>query len=256
MEIEKELNYRLFYQREEMLEHVGYEEEYRLYHAVATGNIALVEEISKDYMKPDASGNENNGVLSKDPLQNTKYHFVIFTALITRLCVEYGMLREEAYTLSDLYINKIDLCNNSSKILYIQGEMLLDFTRRMAELEKKTPFSLPILHAIDYISQHLHDDLSLRTIADVLNLNPSYLSHLFKKETGSTLKEYIKRKKIEAAKTMLLYSEMKPSDIAEYLNFSSQSYFIACFKEATAQTPRKFRQSHYQTTDSGTSRLK
>lgn len=55
---------------------------------------------------------------------------------------------------------------------------------------------------------------------------------------------------------MLLYSEMKPSDIAEYLNFSSQSYFIACFKEATAQTPRKFRQSHYQTTDSGTSRLK
>ena len=45
MGIEKELNYRLFYQREEMLEHVGYEEEYRLYHAVATGNIALVEEI-------------------------------------------------------------------------------------------------------------------------------------------------------------------------------------------------------------------
>lgn len=181
MGIEKELNYRLFYQREEMLEHVGYEEEYRLYHAVATGNIALVEEIAKDYMNPDASGNENNGVLSKDPLQNTKYHFVIFTALITRLCVEYGMLREEAYTLSDLYINKIDLCNSSSKILYIQGEMLLDFTRRMAELEKKTPFSLPILHAIDYINQHLHDDLSLRTIANVLSLNPSYLSHLFKK---------------------------------------------------------------------------
>ena len=55
---------------------------------------------------------------------------------------------------------------------------------------------------------------------------------------------------------LVLVIALKPSDIAEYLNFSSQSYFIACFKEATAQTPRKFRQSHYQTTDSGTSRLK
>ena len=122
----------MFHQREELLEHVGYEEEARLYFAVATGDISLVKEYAQNYMKPDASGNEKNGILSRDPLQNTKDHFVIFTALITRLCVEYGMIREEAYTISDLYINKMDVCNNSQKILYLQREMLLDFTTRMA----------------------------------------------------------------------------------------------------------------------------
>lgn len=243
---DRELNYRLFRQREEALEHVGYEEEYELYFAIASGNLALVENYAKDYMKPDAAGNENNGILSKNPLQNTKYHFVIFTALITRLCVEHGMLREEAYTLSDLYINKMDVCKKSQDILHIQGEMLLDFTKRMAELEKNRVFSLPIMHAIDYINKHLQDALTLESIAAVLELNASYLSHLFKKETGRNVKEYIMHRKIKAAKNMLIYSDMSYSDIAEYFNFSSQSYFTSCFRKATGQTPHQYRQTHYQ----------
>lgn len=177
----------MFHQREELLEHVGYEEDARLYFAVATGDISLVKEYAQNYMKPAASGNEKNGILSRDPLQNTKYHFVIFTALITRLCVEYGMIREEAYTISDLYINKMDVCNNSQKILYLQGEMLLDFTTRMAALEKKANYPIPIAQAIDYINNHLQEPLSLNKIASILGLTPSYLSYLFKKETGSII---------------------------------------------------------------------
>lgn len=248
MGINRELNYRLFRQREEFIEHVGYNEEYKLYFDVASGNVSSIEKTVQSFMKPDATGNENNGVLSKDPLQNTKYHFVIFTALITRLCVEHGMPREEAYTLSDLYINKIDICKNPQKILYIQGEMLLDFTKRMAAIEKKEIFSLKIMQAIDYINKHLQDTLTLTAVAETIELTPSYLSYLFKKETGSNIKEYITKKKLDAAITMLIYSDMTSSDIAEYLNFSSQSYFIACFKKYTGLTPREYRQNHYHTT--------
>lgn len=248
----RELNYRLFRQREEALEHVAYEEEYELYFAVASGNTDLVVEYAKDYMKPDAMGNEKNGLLSKNPLQNTKYHSVIFTALITRLCVEHGMLREEAYTLSDLYINRIDVCQNIPDVLHIQGELLLDFTNRMAKLEQAKVYSLPVLHAIDYINKHLQSPLALDEIANVLSLNPTYLSHLFKKETGKNIKEYIMQKKIKAAESMLIYSDMSYSAIAEYFHFSSQSYFISCFRKATGQTPRQYRQSHYQTATTDT----
>ena len=229
MGIERELSYRMFHQREEQLEHVGYEEEARLYFAVATGDISLVKEYAQNYMKPDATGNEKNGMLSKDPLQN-----------------EYGMIREEAYTISDLYINKMDVCNNSQKILYLQGEMLLDFTTRMAALEKKANYPIPIAQAIDYINNHLQEPLTLNKIASILGLTPSYLSYLFKKETGTTIKKYILERKLKAAETMLLYSDMSSSDIAEYFNFASQSYFISCFKKATGQTPLEYRQHHYQ----------
>lgn len=247
----KELSYRLFHQREEALEHVAYEEEYKLYFAVASGNIALVESYAKEYMRPNAIGHEKNGLLSKNPLQNTKYHSVIFTALITRLCVEHGMLREEAYTLSDLYINRIDVCQNTPDILHLQGELLLDFTHRMARLEQEKTLSLPVLRTIDYINKHLQSPLTLEEIANILNLNATYLSHLFKKETGRNIKEYIMQKKIKAAEDMLIYSTMSYSAIAEYFHFSSQSYFISCFRKATGQTPRQYRQSHYQaaTTD-------
>lgn len=245
MKTNQELSYRLFRQREEAFEHVTYEDEYKLYYAVASGNISYVEPIAGEYMKPYAAGHEKNGVLSKNPLQNIKYHAVIFVALITRLCVEHGMLREDAYTLSDLFINRIDICKTPSDILYIQGEALLDFTQRMAELEKENVYSLPILHAIEYINKHLQDDLTLHAIADTLHLSSSYLSYLFKKETGRNIKEYIIHKKLKAAEDLLLHSDMGYSDIAEYFHFSSQSYFISCFKKATGQTPKQYRQSHY-----------
>ncbi len=245
MKTNHELNYRLFRQREEAFEHVAYEDEYKLYFAVATGNIPYIEAVARDYMSPDAVGNEKNGILSSNPLQNMKYHAVIFITLITRLCVEHGMRREDAYTLSDLYINRIDICKNSPDILHLQGEALLDFTSRMAKLEKENVYSLPILRAIDYINNHLQDALTLEGIAKILELNPTYLSHLFKKETGKNLKEYIIHKKIRGAEDMLLHSDMCYSDIAEYFNFSSQSYFISCFRRATGQTPKQYRQSHY-----------
>lgn len=245
MKTNQELTYRLFQQREESFEHVTYEEEYKLYFAVATGNIAFIEQVASHYMSPHATNNERNGILSSNPLQNIKYHAVIFVTLITRLCVEHGMPREDAYTLSDLFINRIDVCKTSADIFHIQGEALLDFTTRMATLEKENVYSLPILHAIDYISTHIQEELTLSRMADALTLNPSYLSYLFKKETGKNIKDYILHKRIKAAKDLLLHSDMGYSDIAEYFHFSSQSYFIACFKKATGQTPKQYRQSHY-----------
>ena len=49
-----------------------------------------------------------------------------------------------------------------------------------------------------------------------------------------------------------LISDMSYSDIAEYFNFSSQSYFTSCFRKATGQTPHQYRQSHYQTATTAT----
>ena len=141
MKTNQELSYRLFRQREDAFEHVAYEEEYQLYYAVAAGNLSYVEQVAKNYMTPYAVGNEKNGILSQNPIQNMKYHAVIFITLITRICVEHGMLREDAYTLSDLYINRIDVCKKSPEILHLQGEALLDFTERMAKLEKENVYS-------------------------------------------------------------------------------------------------------------------
>ena len=245
MGLEKQLSYRMFQQREEDKNHVGFEEEYVLYHAVASGDIETVRSYAREYKKADAASNANNGILSKNPLQNTKYHFVIFTALITRLCVENGMEREKAYTLSDLYINKMDTCTDSSAILNIQGDMLIDFTARMSRLEKENIYSIQVTRVIDYVYRNLQKKLLVSEIAAALGLNASYLSKLFKKETGQCINHFIRQKKIKAASNMLKFSDYSYSDIAEYFCFTSQSYFIQCFKQEMGCTPKEYKEKYY-----------
>ena len=83
----------------------------------------------------------------------------------------------------------------------------------------------------------------------VTGLNESYLSRLFKKETGLTVTDYILRKKIETAENMLKFSEYSPSQIAFMLGFPSQSYFTAAFKKISGTTPKKYRDGHFRKVD-------
>ena len=102
MSINRELNYREFFQRENGLLHSPYEKELEFYAAVSSGNIERVKEL----YTPLAV--EGYGKLSKDKIRNIKYHLVITIALIARFCIEAGMPTETAYTISDIYINRLD----------------------------------------------------------------------------------------------------------------------------------------------------
>lgn len=81
----------------------------------------------------------------------------------------------------------------------------------------------------------------MEEVAKNENLNPSYFSKLFVKETGFTAKAFIIKAKMETAKNMLLYSESSIFDISMALGFSSQSAFSATFKKSTGLTPIEFR---------------
>lgn len=58
--------------------------------------------------------------------------------MITRLCVEHGLEQELAYTMSDLYINKMDELQQAEAIISLQNDMLLDFTQKMATSQNGT----------------------------------------------------------------------------------------------------------------------
>lgn len=76
-------------------------------------------------------------------------------------------------------------------------------------------------------------------------MSTSYLSRLFKKETGISVSDYIRRQKIDMAKNLLKYSEYSMIEIANRLSFSSQSHFIQQFREIVGMTPKKYRELKY-----------
>lgn len=241
MSMNRELNSQLFLRWEEQQNHEDYAQEYGFYDVIAAGNM---EEVKKRLVNPeDVTMYERPefGRLSKDFLRNIRYHFVVATALITRLCVEKGLERELAYTLSDLYINKMDTETSAQKILGLYNELLLDFTGKMAELPKQNVYSMQIVKAMEYIYKHRNERLTVQQIADSLHINRSYLSSLFAKETGSSISNFIRVEKVKAAANMLKFSEYSYSDIAEYFGFASQSHFIQCFKKQMGISPKEYR---------------
>lgn len=246
MGIDKELQLSLFHQREEQRRHMEYQKEFGFYRLVVSGNIQEIRRLYSPEQLAAASKDSENGVLSKDPLRNERYHFVILAAMLTRLCVENGLDREKAYTLSDLYINKMDVCMDIPAILNLQRDMVTEYTKQMANLRKENIYSIQVMKAMDYIYAHLNERILIEDIADVLQLNRSYLSSLFHKETGKTIMAFVREAKLTAAANMLKFSEYDYSDIAEYFGFASQSHFTKCFREQTGYTPKQYRTQFYR----------
>lgn len=224
--------------------HRPIEEEYSFYQAVKNGDMDFVRNNCREgaFTNPDGMG-----VLSKNPLRNIKYHFLITVAMITRHCVDGGMELEQAYRLSDFYILKMDVCTSIQEVAQLHDDMALDFTGKMLLLRKESVISKPIVQCIDYIYKHMHNRITVNDLADYTELSVSYLSRLFKKELGVSVSDYIREKKIERAQNLLRYSNYSFIEISNYLAFSSQSHFIQTFEKYVGLTPKKYRDKYYRT---------
>lgn len=236
----QKLHYQDFLRRENNTRHHKYDEELEIYDRVKAGDMQGVE-ISMELFTSNLSGH-----LSDDPVRNYKYLFIASTTLTTRFAIEGGMDEENAYTASDLYIQRVDQCQDTDSIIQLYRDMLTYFTRAMADLKKESVYSKPIVLCMDYVYYHLHEKITIDLLAEYVHLNSNYLSSLFKKETGQTVLDYITGKRMEAAKNMLLYSDASYADIASTLAFNSQSYFTKVFRQTYGLTPGEYRKRFFR----------
>ncbi|MBR1606890.1 MAG: helix-turn-helix domain-containing protein [Clostridia bacterium] len=224
--------------REEDFRHHTYDEDMAQYEYVKRGDMRAIEVGRRMFEGP------TTGSVSDDPVRNYQYLFVASITLACRFCIEGGMPTEDAFNLSDLYIRQLDRCRTVEEIFALHDTMFRDYTGRMQALGRQKAYSRPVRQCLDHIGQHLQQPLTVRGLADALGLAPTYLSALFKKETGLALSEYIRRARVDTACTLLRYTDFSCLEIAEYLCFSSDSHFSQVFRQHTGQTPRDYRRTH------------
>lgn len=239
LDTRKALAEHLFVKREVGFRHAPFEREMAFYESVRSGNLETVKALFTPL------GGEGFGTLSQNPLQNLKYHLVVSIAMITRFCISGGMQPEEAYSMSDLFIQKTDRCRSREDINEVHYAMTIAFTKRMRQLQTGRQYSRTVLLILDYISDHLHERIMTEDIAEAVSRTVPYISRVFVKETGSTISAYITCKKIETAANMLQFSDYSCLAISNFLSFSSQSYFIRQFKKQIGMTPRAYRERFY-----------
>lgn len=186
----------------------------------------------------------NFGVMSKrSHLRNQKNITIVGIALATRAAIDGGLHPEVAYTLSDLYIQNLEDLNEIKRVDTLFKDALYDFAERVQNV-KVHKYSKSVTLCQDYIFKHLYEDINLTRLAEYAAINPSYLSDLFKRETGISISEFIQREKIEEAKKLMIYTQHSLSEIYTMLNFYDQSYFTKVFKKCTGVTPKHFKNSH------------
>lgn len=90
----------------------------------------------------------------------------------------------------------------------------------------------------DYVFEN---DFSLKNYADRVGFSSGYLSGVFKDLFGLTFQDYVTKKRMEKAKLLLLTTDMKNYEIADYIGFEDVNYFATRFKKYYGTTPKKYK---------------
>ena len=229
----------LFERRENLQKHESYASERRQYDAIRNGQTDRIQSVFQ--ITPDGTP----GILSRNELRNSKNMFIAGITLFTRAAIEGGVPEETAYALSDGYIQTVEECTSKSSIEKLSQKAALRFAQEVQKSGMRH-YSREIEAAVKYIHLHLHVPVTLEETAEAAGISASYLSRLFKKETGMLFVDYIQKERIEAACNMLKFSDRKIGEISDYLSFGSLNYFSRIFAKRMGMSPKEYRKLHHQ----------
>ncbi|WP_010282056.1 AraC family transcriptional regulator [Bacillus timonensis] len=142
---------------------------------------------------------------------------------------------EEA-TLEDAPENQILMKTYFVQLLIKINKIFSEFHNPLIERHQ---YDYKIVSILDFINKNLDKKISLDLLQDTFFVNKYYLSHIFKRNTGFTIMEYITYKRIMWAMELLL-SGITALDVAHRTGFSDYSTFYKAFKKITGISPRQY----------------
>ena len=238
----KQLTEQLFMNREYNISHPTYDSELEFYNMICNGDIETLKNLNLENVFFD----NERGILSKNPIRNARYHLLVTVTMVTRFCIEKGMHEQRAYGKSDVYIRKADEAGTIEEINKLYYKLVFDFAEEMAEIKKSENIPKNLRLALDYIYDHLNENIGIGEIAEYAAISESQLRRDFKQYLGVSPLKFVQEKKVEFAKNRLVYSDISYVDLANDLGFASHSHFIKIFKEHTGMTPAEYRNKKFR----------
>lgn len=184
------------------------------------------------------------GIVASDQLRQMKNILIVTATLCSRAAIRGGLDVEDAFSLSDFYIQSCERLDSGEKITNLQYHMVLDFTERVERLHLDGHPGKLAAAVANYVQHHLSEPISTEALAQSLFMGRSYLSTKFHRETGVKLNDFILQQKTEEAKRLLRYTDRSAAAIGDYLAFSSPAHFTRVFKKYVGMTPNEYRNRH------------
>ncbi|SFM14158.1 transcriptional regulator, AraC family [Gracilibacillus orientalis] len=217
-------------------------------------------QLHKVYVEVSPDTPYERSVMHFDPLTLGKnlHLFPDLSALLKQL--QNGVNEPQAFDLKNSFNYMYEVCDIFNKSLQTNNweedsqlflMQLLSCIRSNihdSDLETSSNKKFRSLHyserIMQWIEEHYMEPFDLELLSHDLHLSKSYASRIFKRETGSSLTEYINIRRIKEACQLLQVTHKPIELIGESIGFGSVSYFIQLFKKMIGTTPHQFRLSH------------
>lgn len=175
-----------------------------------------------------------------NPLRNQKNIFIILNTLCRKAVENASVHPFYIDQLSTKFAIQIEKTENTKKL----NNLIYEMARKYCLLVQNYSFAnytQIIKKAVNYININISTPLSLTILANYLDVNATYLSSQFKKETGSTITEYIHTQRINAAIQLLNTTNHSIQEIAYRIGIDDLSYFSKLFKKQLGMSPQEYR---------------
>ena len=211
-----------------------YKYENEMMRAVSEGQINKLDFIT---------GKFNYNLLKKrtgDTLRNIKNYCIIMNTLLRKAAQNGGVHPIYIDNVSSSFAVKIESLQKTETAPSLMTEMFKTYCRLVRQHSMKN-YSPIVQRTIAVIDSDISANLTLSVLAKQQNLSAGYLSTVFKEETGKTLTEYIRNKRIKHAQYLLSTTNLQIQTIALHCGIMDVQYFSKTFKKQTGKTPKEYR---------------
>ncbi|RKR14309.1 helix-turn-helix protein [Maribacter vaceletii] len=161
--------------------------------------------------------NPNSSIVNSDPKTYTKNSIL------------------ESFNNTNKFLSTSKLMETKALIKYFLSKFIDN------EVESKKNIKRNLMEVLNYISENLHEPISVESLAKHCNLSKDYFSRTFKKQYSMGPSQYIQLRRIERAQLLLLTTKDSFLDISLRVGFYNYSYFLKIFKKIVGKTPSDFR---------------
>lgn len=214
-----------------------YRNENQLMSAIEQGNLDLVQQlISSEQMNK----NQIPDRFPNDPLRSRKnLSFVRNTTM--RKAAEFGGVHPIYIdSISEKYAIQIEKTSTVQQLEQLIVEMCIEYCKLVQQLSLKH-FSRPVRKSMEYIRIHLDEEITLDSLAELVNRSKYELSRMIKSETSFSLPELVNQFRIKEALNLLKNESLSITDIAQMVGYNDVNYFIKVFKKKYHVTPNQYR---------------
>lgn len=162
------------------------------------------------------------------------------TILLSRIAIEGGAPPDRILSLNPKYLEQLQKDESYEDLCFSLKEIVENFIQTIA-LPGAAQAHPVVRRAVQYITDHFDQPLSIQSLADELEVSPSYFSALFSKCMGIGFHEYLTRFRVEEARQLLTATQYPINEIAVTVGYADQSSFTKAFKRVTGITPYRLR---------------